>query len=69
MRLTIVGGYFFDVAIALGGLSLIEQWHDQIQIVLLQPLLEGHAQCLCKRMLPSAPSVRFHAFGLLSWNG
>lgn len=42
--LTIVCGHLLNVAIALGSLSLIKQGQDEIQLVVLKPLLEGHSQ-------------------------
>ena len=56
VRLTIVSGHFFKVAIALGGLSLIEEWHDEMQAMVLQPFLEGGAQFLCQHGTPSTHS-------------
>lgn len=49
---TIVGRHLIKVTIALGSLSLIEQWHDEMEVVLLQPLLEGQTQLLCQHWLP-----------------
>lgn len=43
---TVVCGDFLKVAVALRGLSLIEQRQDEVQLVMLQPLLERHLQLL-----------------------
>ena len=43
---TVVGGDFLKVAVALRGLSLVEERQNEVQLVMLQPLLERHVQLL-----------------------
>ena len=40
---TVVSRHLFNVAVALGGLRLIEQRQDQIEPMFLKPLLERHS--------------------------